>query len=796
VTADTLKKLGKYEIHGTLGKGAMGVVYDGFDPIIGRRVAIKTIAKDSMDPGEAAELLGRFKREAQAAGRLNHPGIVSIHDYGEDDGLAFIAMEFIKGNELRKYFESHQRFALNDIVHIMCEILDALDHAHRHGVVHRDIKPGNIMITDEGRVKVADFGVAWIESSTMTQVGKRIGTPAYMSPEQHQGLAVSGRSDLFSAGIILYQFLTGERPFTGIGYPLMKQILLQDPPPPSTSNVDIPRELDAVTMKALAKRPENRFATAREFAAAIRKAAAGEAVVIGGEFLLEGAALAANAGPGMPRVAGSGQGTTTVVNTSATGDVGSNPSDVFLEAELEYWKEIRDSTEAADFETFLKAFPGSRFSPLAQRRMNRLQAEAGQEKPDAAERAGIQVGQPGSGAAVGDARRSELERPHPDAEARARRRAEEQRRREEEKTRLLAEIDAPSEEEAPAGEAAGEQASQPVAEQARDEAEAREHDEAAPGRGNVVRGWRRIDGEEPQRLFPVGVEGDDATPATDLAPDVAGHASSDPVGPLHFQGVIGRPVHARRRGTKRADPQVEPVLAQPGFRPSRRPRRLPIAAALAAVMAVMVGGGIWYASQPELPPIVATLQSETDAAAARLDTSAVVEQPTQAGTTEQQTQAREAEQQRQAREAEQQTQAREAEQQRQAREVEQAQRERNPGEAARIARGEAQQAEQQRKDDEAARVAEAQRKKEEAARAAARENYELALALLGQGRKSEAIRLLRQLAYHGHGPAAKMLGDLYARSEEGSLEMQEAARFYAIAERNGVKIDRPAFGRR
>ena len=138
----------------------MGIVYDGFDPVIGRRVAIKTIARASMDPAEAAGLLGRFKREAQAAGRLNHPGIVSIHDYGEDDGLAFIAMEFIKGHELRQHFESQRRFELAHIVRIMCDILDALDHAHRNGIVHRDIKPANIMITDEGRVKVADFGVA------------------------------------------------------------------------------------------------------------------------------------------------------------------------------------------------------------------------------------------------------------------------------------------------------------------------------------------------------------------------------------------------------------------------------------------------------------------------------------------------------------------------------------------------------------------------------------------------------------------------------------------------------------
>src|SRR5262245_58294002 len=264
MAADLFKKLGKYEIRGTLGRGAMGIVYEGFDPIIERRVAIKTIAKKAMDPSETAELLERFKREAQAAGRLNHPSIVSIHDYGEDDGLAFIAMEFIQGNELRKYFDSQQRFPLAHIVRVVCDILDALDHAHRNGVVHRDIKPANIMITDEGRVKVADFGVAKIESSMMTQVGVRIGTPAYISPGQHQGLPVSRRSVLVSVGVLLYQFLTGERPFTGDGYTIIQQILLRDAFPPSEINRDIPPALDAVTMKALAKRPEDRFATARE----------------------------------------------------------------------------------------------------------------------------------------------------------------------------------------------------------------------------------------------------------------------------------------------------------------------------------------------------------------------------------------------------------------------------------------------------------------------------------------------------------------------------------------------------
>jgi tRNA A-37 threonylcarbamoyl transferase component Bud32 len=687
VTADSLKKLGKYEIHGTLGKGAMGIVYDGFDPIIERRVAIKTIAKASMDPDEAAELLGRFKREAQAAGRLNHPSVVSIHDYGEDDGLAFIAMEFIQGKELKKYFESRQRFELPQIVRIMCDILDALDHAHRNGVVHRDIKPANIMITDEGRVKVADFGVAWIESSTMTQVGARIGTPAYMSPEQHQGLPISGRSDLFSAGVILYQFLTGERPFTGSSYPLIQQILLQDPVAPSQRNPDIPRALDAVTMKALAKRPEDRFATAREFAAAFRTAATGESVGAGVDWVLNDDALPVTGGGDMPR-ADSWQGTTTA-RASAAGDGGSSPGDVSLEAELEYWKEIKDSTEATDFQTFLRLFPGSRFAPLARRRMNRLEAE---------------------------------EHPRP----------------EEEKTRLLADADA--------ARATEEYAREEGAESARHEAETREQAQARAHRQREVeRHLQRIDAKEPKLVLLRG-EANDLAPGFELSPSAVAQPAFEMAGVAHFSDMSG-PVHGRL-STGRT--QGMPAAAHP-FASGASPKsvRLPIVLVLAALL---VGTGVWSATQPEVASLVSKLRVQAEAIVAQL------------------------------------------ERRWQAREAEQAEQQRNAGEATRLA-------EEQRKNEEALkaernRQLELARQKEEAAKAAANQSYQRALALLNQGRSSEAVHLLRQLAKDGHGLAAKTLGDLYSRGEDVLLDMQEAAYFYAIAERNGIKIDHPAFARR
>ena len=268
-----LSTIGKYEIRRELGRGAMGVVYEGYDPMIKRIVALKTIRADQLAGENAEAAIARFRREAQAAGRLSHTNIVSIYDIGEDAGTWYIAMEFIKGRELKNYFEANERFGPADIVRIMTQILDALGYSHRLGVIHRDIKPANVILLPDGGVKVADFGIAHIESSNMTQAGTVMGTPSYMSPEQIMGLPVDGRSDLFSCGVILYQFLTGERPFAGSATATMHKVLEEDPLPPSRFNVQVPGAMDAVVRKALAKRPDERYATADEFAAALRNAA-------------------------------------------------------------------------------------------------------------------------------------------------------------------------------------------------------------------------------------------------------------------------------------------------------------------------------------------------------------------------------------------------------------------------------------------------------------------------------------------------------------------------------------------
>jgi serine/threonine protein kinase len=263
-----MTKLGKYEIRRELGKGAMGVVYEGFDPIIERTVAIKTIRPEQLEKMQAVEILARFKREAQAAGRLNHPHIVAIYDYGEvvaEGGqaaaegesarIAFIAMEFIKGRELKDYFDGNERFPVKETERIMSELLDALDHAHKNGVTHRDMKPANVILLGDGKVKVADFGIARIESSELTQAGTILGTPSYMSPEQFLGQPVDARSDLFSCGVILYQFLTGEKPFTGTVTTIMHKVLKEEPLPPSMLNVTLPPAWDVVVKKAMAKSP-------------------------------------------------------------------------------------------------------------------------------------------------------------------------------------------------------------------------------------------------------------------------------------------------------------------------------------------------------------------------------------------------------------------------------------------------------------------------------------------------------------------------------------------------------------
>jgi serine/threonine-protein kinase len=268
------EKFGKYEIRGTLGEGAMGRVLDAFDPVIERRAALKIVRCPAAGDADGAEAMARFRREAQAAGRLNHPHIVAVYDYGEDDRHAWIAMEHVPGGSLKEMLERGERLAMPAILKIMEQMLSALDYSHKRGVVHRDIKPANIMLGAEGEVKIADFGIARIENSAMTQVGTIMGTPSYMAPEQLRGETVDSRADIWAAGVVLYQLVTGEKPFSGGYSSVQHKAINTEPTPPSTLSVTAPLGIDAVVARAMAKRPDGRFATAGEFAKALQGAMA------------------------------------------------------------------------------------------------------------------------------------------------------------------------------------------------------------------------------------------------------------------------------------------------------------------------------------------------------------------------------------------------------------------------------------------------------------------------------------------------------------------------------------------
>ena len=266
--------IGRYEIRGLIGRGGMGVVYLGWDPVIGREVAVKCLDLKEFSDVQAKEIRERFRREAIAAGRLNHPYITTVFDVGEQEGEAFIAMELVKGSSLDIVLSKGTLLKLNDVARIISDISDALDHAHDQGIVHRDIKPGNILLPDTGGVKITDFGIARIEDSKMTREGAMLGSPSYMSPEQVLGKQVDRRSDVFSLGVILYIMLTGEKPFPGDSLATLSyKIVQEEPVPPSEKVGGLDSSVDDIISRALAKDPDLRFQRAGELAAAMKTTA-------------------------------------------------------------------------------------------------------------------------------------------------------------------------------------------------------------------------------------------------------------------------------------------------------------------------------------------------------------------------------------------------------------------------------------------------------------------------------------------------------------------------------------------
>ena len=264
-------RLGRYVVERHLGRGGMGDVYLVNDTVIDRKAALKTIRLDTeADPKQTIEIRQRFYREGQTAGRLTHPNIVTVYDVGEDLGMSYIVMEFVEGQTLTQWMKA-QRFSVGQIKHVVYNAAMALQYAHENGIYHRDVKPDNIMVGKSGQVKVMDFGIARAVDSTLTKTGSVMGTPAYMSPEQAEGRKIDARSDIFSLGVILYELLTGRKPFRGDTYPsLMFAILKEEPPPPSQVDPNVSPAWDAIVARALAKNRDERYQTAKDFAQAVK----------------------------------------------------------------------------------------------------------------------------------------------------------------------------------------------------------------------------------------------------------------------------------------------------------------------------------------------------------------------------------------------------------------------------------------------------------------------------------------------------------------------------------------------
>ena len=371
----SLIKLGRYDLIRVLGKGAMGLVYEGRDPNLNRRVAIKTIKVDSLSDQAADEYEVRFRTEAHSAARLQHPNIVSVYDSDRDGDVAFLVLEFVEGYDLKHHLDQGEVFTLAQTLGIMSDLLSALAYAHKQKIVHRDVKPANLLVQASGRIKLADFGVARIQDSgdaTRTQ-GSIVGTLKYMSPEQLEGRPIDARADLFAAGVVLYQLLTSKRPFDGeTDFAVIQNIVGLKPPAVTFHNPGLPPALDAVVAKALAKSRDERFLNADEFLDALNLASkdANDATIAPQRLSPvqgAGATWTSTMVAGESLVAtrtglGAGTGTSTSTNSAL----------LTQEVELVYWKDIRESDDVPDLQKFLLKFPEGIYADLARRKLKLL----------------------------------------------------------------------------------------------------------------------------------------------------------------------------------------------------------------------------------------------------------------------------------------------------------------------------------------------------------------------------------------------------------------------------------------
>jgi serine/threonine protein kinase len=263
--------VGRYEVGEPLGRGAVAVVHRGQDTAMYRPVALKLILKPYIEPAELEPSLARFRQEAQIVSRLSHSRIAALYEFIETEELACMAMEFVNGKTLAAYLSSGVRQDFGRVWEIASQVLEGLDYCHAQGVHHRDLKPANILVGNDGQIKITDFGVAHIDTSTITQLGDVLGTPYYMAPEQCTGQPCSELTDLYQAGVVVYEMLTGERPFAGHGAEILRRILHERAPNPSLINPRVPPQLDWVIQKALAKDPADRFHSVGDFSEALRK---------------------------------------------------------------------------------------------------------------------------------------------------------------------------------------------------------------------------------------------------------------------------------------------------------------------------------------------------------------------------------------------------------------------------------------------------------------------------------------------------------------------------------------------
>ena len=473
-----IESFGRYKIQRVLGKGAMGVVYEGLDPRLNRKVAIKTILVGNLDEATARDYSKRFAREAQAVARLNHPNIVQVYDFGEEGDVAYIVMEYVRGKELKSSFDAAERFEIPTAIRLMTELLSAMDFAHNAGVIHRDIKPANVMVDSDGHAKLADFGVARISDpdrqTGATQAGTMVGTPAYMSPEQIQGQKIDRRTDIFSAGVILYQFLTGQRPFQGGGaWTMAKKIVHDDPPAPSSLIATVPHGFDRVVSRALAKHPDKRYQSAQQFAESL-------------ERVLKG----------LPIEEPDEEATDLRTIPVPQGLVPSEEDQRGSEVELEFWRAIKDSDDPEELELYLKEFPQGVYSDLARQKLAQLrppsareleeaerlrarQAEEEQARLEAIQRAALEAEEKARREAQAKALREAEERARREAEDKARREAETRAKQEaEERQRREAEESARREAEEKARREAVAKAKRDAEEKARIEAIAKAAREA------------------------------------------------------------------------------------------------------------------------------------------------------------------------------------------------------------------------------------------------------------------------------------------------------------------------------